>query len=128
MQERLHLKRKYDSSTDYLSTLHSYQYTIGVLLTIVPKTLQEKEPQYLADKLHISTLDTMTRLGKLSIKLLHVPFNQKKDTRGQRIRLSGSNNCNKLPNYIKEAENLGKFQKKTKKKPTYLDYPITNNQ
>ena len=40
------------------------------LMTIMYKRLQENEPQYLAHKLHIATVDQMTRYNKSNIKLL----------------------------------------------------------
>ena len=123
-------KQKYDSSTDCLSTLHSlpiHYRCIYKLMTIMSKTLQENEPQYLADKCHITTVDRMTRYNNPNTKLLQVPFNQKKTQGDRGLIFIGPIYWNKLPNYIKEAENLGKFKKKTLKN-TYLDYPIITNE
>ena len=105
-------KHKYDSSTDILSTLHwllIHYRCIYKLMTIVYKTLQENEPQYLANKLHITTVDRMTGYNKSNTKLLQVPFNKKKTQGDRGFSFTGPNYWNKLPNYIKEAENLGKF-------------------
>ena len=79
-------------------------------MTIVYKTLQETEPQYLADKLHITTVDRMNRYNKSNTKLLQVPLNKKtQEDRG--FSFTGPNYWSKLPNYINEAENMGKFKK-----------------
>ena len=94
-------------------------------MTIVCKTLQENEPQLLAIKLHITTVDRMTRYNKSNIKVLQVPFNKKKAQGDRGFSFTGPYYWNKLPNCIKEAENLGKL--KNSKKYTFLDYPVINN-
>ena len=78
-------KQKYDSSTDCLSTLQwlpVHYRCIYKPMTIVYKTLQENEPQYLADKFHITTVDRMTRYQTTTSTI-----QQEKDTRGQRFQL-----------------------------------------
>ena len=95
-------------------------------MTIVYKTLQENEPQYLADKLWCTTVDRLARYNKSNIKLLQVPFNKKKTQGDKGFSITRPNYWNKLPNYIKEAESLGKFEKLLKH--TSLDYPIINNE
>ena len=56
------------SSTECLSRLHwlllHYRFTYK-LMTIVYKTLNENEPQYLADKLSFKTLDMTTRYNNI---------------------------------------------------------------
>ena len=81
-------KQKYDSSTDCLSRLHwlpIHYRCIYKLMTIVYKTLNENEPQYLADKLSIKMVDKTTRYNVSSIKQLQVPFNRKKTQGDKRI-------------------------------------------
>ena len=72
MQERIYVnKNKYDSSTDCLSTIHwlpVHYRCIYKFMTMVYKTLDENEPQYLGDKLHIKTVDRMTRYNKSNTK------------------------------------------------------------
>ena len=72
-------KQKYDSSTDYLSTLYwlpIHYRCIYKLMPIVYKTLHENEPQYLDDKLNIKIVDRMTRYNKSNTKQLQLPFNK----------------------------------------------------
>ena len=107
-------KWKCDSSTECLSTLHwlpIHYMCIYKPMTIVYKPLQENEPQYLANKLHITIMDRMTKYNKSNIKLLQVPFNKKKTHGDRGFSFTGPNYWNKLTNYIKEAENLGKLKK-----------------
>ena len=107
-------KQKYDSSTDCLSRLHwlPLQYRcIYKPMSIVYKTLNENEPQYLADKLSIKTVDKTTGYGISNIKQLEVPFNRKRTQGDRGFSFTGPSYWNKLPNYTKEAENLGKFKK-----------------
>ena len=80
-------------------------------MTIVYKTLQENEPQYLDNKLHITTVDRMNKYNKSNTKLLQVPFNKKKTQGGRAFSFTGPSYWNKLPNNIKKAENLGKLKK-----------------
>ena len=78
-----HKKQKYDRSTDCLSTLHQlpiHYRCIYKLITIMYKTLHENEPQYLADKLNIKTVDRMTRYQTSTHTI-----QQERDTRGQMI-------------------------------------------
>ena len=54
------INQKYDSSTDCLSGLHwlpIHYRCIYKLMSIVYKTLNENEPQYIADKLSIKTVE-----------------------------------------------------------------------
>ena len=107
-------KQKYDSSTECLYRLHwlpIHYRCIYKLMTIVYKTLNENEPQYLADKLSIKTVDKTTRYNISNIKQLEVPFNRKRTQGDRGFSFTGPSYWNKLPNYIKEAENLGKFKK-----------------
>ena len=80
------------------------------LMAIVYKTLNECEPQYLADKLSFKTLDITTGYNTLNNKQLDVPFNSKRTQGDRGFSFIGPNYWNQLPNYIKEAENLGKFK------------------
>ena len=106
--------QKYDSSTECLSRLYwlpIHYRCIYKLMTVVYKTLNENEPQYLADKLSFKTLDLTTRYNILNSKQLEVPFNRKRIQGGRGFSFTGPSYWNHLPNYIKEAENLGKFKK-----------------
>ena len=80
-------------------------------MIIVYKTLNENEPQYLAGKLSIKTVDKTTRYNISNIKQQEVPFNRKRTQGDRSFSFRGPSYWNKLPNYIKEAENLGKFKK-----------------
>ena len=80
-------------------------------MTVVYTTLQENEPQYLAKKLHMTTWERMTGHNKSDTKVVQVPFNKKKTQGDWGFSLTGPNYWNKLPNYVKEVENLGKFKK-----------------
>ena len=80
-------------------------------MTIVFKTLNEGKPQYLADKLSFKTLDITTRYSASNSKQLDTPFNSKRTQGDRGFSFTGPNYWNQLPNYIKEAENLGKFKK-----------------
>ena len=55
---------------------------------IVYKALQESEPQYLANKLHMITGERMTSYNNSNTKLLQVTFN-KKETQGERAFSTG---------------------------------------
>ena len=91
-------------------------------MTTVYETLHENEPQYLADKLNIKTVDRTTRYNKSNTKQLQVPFNKKKTQGDRGFSFTGPNYWNKLSNYIKEAENLGKFKKLLKTHLFRLSY------
>ena len=79
-------------------------------MTILYKTLITHN-LYLADKLSFKTLDMTTRYNTTNNKQLEVPCNRKR-TKGDRgFIFTGPSYWDKLPNYIKEAENLGKFKK-----------------
>ena len=80
-------------------------------MTIVYKTLNENKPQYLADKLSFKTFDMTTRYNTSNSKQLEVPFNRKRAQGDRGFSFTGPSYWNQLPNYIKEAENLGKFKK-----------------
>ena len=121
-------KQKYDSSTDCLSRLHwlpIHYRCIYKFVTIVYKTVNENEPQYLADKHSIKTVDKTTRHNISNIKQLEVPFNRKRTQGDRGFIFTGPSYWNKLPNYIKEAENLGKFKKL--KKAHFLEYLLFNH-
>ena len=80
-------------------------------MTIVYKTSNENEPQYLVDKFSFKTLDMTNRHKTSNIKQLEVPFNRKRTQGDRGFSFTGPSYWNHLPNYIKEAENLGKFKK-----------------
>ena len=80
-------------------------------MTIAYKTLNENEPQYLANKLSIKTVDKTTRYNISNIIQLEVPFNRKRMHGDRGFSFTGPSYWNKLPIYIKEAENLSKFKK-----------------
>ena len=92
-------------------------------MTIVYKMLNENEPQYLADTFSFKNFDT-TRSNKSNSKQLEVPFNRKRIQGDRGFSFIRPNYWNPLPNYIKEAENLGKFKKLLKMH--FLDYPLIN--
>ena len=94
-------------------------------MTIVYKTLNENEPQYLADKLSIKTVDMATRYNISNIKQLEVPFNRKRTQGDRGFSFKGPSYWDKLPNYITEAEILGKFKKLLK--AHFLDYLLINH-
>ena len=73
--------------------------------------LNENEPQYLADTLSFKTLDITTRYNTPNSKHLEVPFNRKRTQGDRNLSFTGPSYWNQLLNYIKEAENLGKFKK-----------------
>ena len=79
-------KQKYDSSTEYLYKLHwlpIHYRCIYKLMTIVFKTLNEQEPQYLADKLSFKTFDMTTRYNTSNSKQLvahHLTEKEHKET------------------------------------------------
>ena len=94
-------------------------------MTIVYKMLNENEPQYLEDKLGCKTLDMTTRYNTSNMKQLEVPFNRKRTQGDRGFSFTGPSYWNQLPNYIKEAENLGKFKKLLK--THFLDYHVINS-
>ena len=81
-------KQKYNSSTEWVYRLHwlpIHYRCIYKRMIIVYKTLNENEPQCLADKLSFKTLDMTTRYNTSNSKQLEVPFNRKKNTKRQRF-------------------------------------------
>ena len=90
-------KQKYDSSIECLSRLHwlpiQYRF-IYKLMTIVDKMLNEKESQYLADKLSFKTLDATTRYNTSNSKQLEVPFNRKRTQEDRGFSFIGPNYLN----------------------------------
>ena len=79
------------------------------LKTIVYKTLQENGLQYMANKPHTKTAETIIRLNKSNTKLLQVPFNRKETQEDRGFSFTGIEWWNKLSCYIRDVENLGKF-------------------
>ena len=107
-------KQKYDSSTECLYKLHwlpIHYRCIYKLMTIVHKTLDEQEPQYLVNKLSFKTPSKTTRHNTTNSKQLIVPFNQKRTQGDRGFSFTGQSYWNQLPNHIREAENFGKFKK-----------------
>ena len=71
-------KLKYDSSIECLYKLHwlpIHYRCIYKLMTIVYKTLDEQQPQYLVNKLSYKTSNKATRHNTTNSKQLIVPFN-----------------------------------------------------
>ena len=107
-------RQKYNSSTECLYKLHwlpIYYRCIYKLLTIVYKTLDEQEPQYLVDNLSFKTSIMAIRHNMSNSKQLIVPFNRKRTQGDRGFSFMGRSYCNQLPNHIKEAEKFGKFKK-----------------
>ena len=80
-------------------------------MTIMYKTLDEQEPQYLFDKLSFKTSKVITRQSSSNSKQLVVPFNRKRTQGVRGFSFTGPSYWNQLPNHIKEADNFGKFKK-----------------
>ena len=93
-------------------------------MTIMYKTLDNQEPQYLADKLSFKTCDMTTRHNTSNSKQLVVPFNRKRTQGDRGFSFTGPSYWNQLPNHIKEAGNFGKFKKFLK--THFLDYLLNN--
>ena len=107
-------KQKYDSSTECLYKLHwlpIHYRCIYKLMTIMYKTLDEQEPQYLFNKLSFKTSKLTTRQSSANSKQLVVPFNRKRTQGDRGFSFTGPSYWNQLPNHIKEADNFGKFKK-----------------
>ena len=106
-------KQKYDSSTEYLYKVHwlpIHYRCIYKLMTIVYKTLDEWEPQYLVNKLSLKTSNKTTRHNTTNNKQLIVPFKRKRTQGDRGFSFTGPSYWNQLPNHIKEMENFGKFK------------------
>ena len=82
-------------------------------MTIMYKTLDNQEPQYVADKLSFKTFDMTTRHNTSNSKHLGVQFNRKRTQGDRGFSFTGPSYWNQLPNHIKEAENFGKKLLKT---------------
>ena len=111
-------KQKYDSSTECLFKLHwlpIHYRCIYKLMTIMYKTLDEQEPQYLFDKLSFKTSKLISRQSSSNSKQLVVPFNRKRTQGDRGFRFTGPSYWNQIPNHIKEADNFGKFKKLLKR-------------
>ena len=80
-------------------------------MTIVYKTLNEQEPQYLVNKLSFKISNKTNRHNTTNSKQLIVAFNQKRTQGNRGFSFMGPSYWNQLPNHIKEVENFGKFQK-----------------
>ena len=80
-------------------------------MTIMYKTLDEQELQYLFDKLSFKTSKLTTRQGSSNSKHLVVSFNRKRTQGDRGFSFTGPSYWNQLPNQIKEADNFGKFKK-----------------
>ena len=120
-------KQKCDSSTEcqfWLHWLPIHYRCIYKLMTIVYKTLNENDPQYLTDKLSFKTLDMTTRYNISNSKQPEVPFSRKRTQGDRGFSFTRPSYWNQLPNYIKEAENLGKFKKLLKTQ--FLEYILIN--
>ena len=107
-------KQKFDSSTECLYKLHwlpIHYRCIYKLMTIMYKTLDEQELQYLFDKLSFKASKLTTRQSSLNSKQLEVPFNRKRTQSDRGFSFTGPSHWNQLPNHIKEADNFGKFKK-----------------
>ena len=88
-------------------------------MTIMYKTLDEQEPQYLFYKLSFKISKLTTRQSSSNSKQLVVPFNRKRTQGNRGFSFTGPSYWNQLPNHIKEADNFGKFKKLFK--THYLD-------
>ena len=81
-------RQNYDSSTECLYRLQwlpIHYRCMYKLVTIVYKTLNEGEPQYLADKHGYKTLDITTRYNTSNSKQLDVPFNRRTLFHGNKL-------------------------------------------
>ena len=80
-------------------------------MTIMYKTLEEQEPQYLVNKLSFKTSIITLRNNTSNRKQPIVPFNRKKTQGDSGFSFMGPHYWNQLPNNIKELENFWKFKK-----------------
>ena len=81
------------------------------LLTIVFKTLQGNGPIYLQTKLNIMTYHRTTRRWTTKGITLKAPFNKKKTQGDCGFTYTAATHWNKLPEYIRQTEDISTFKK-----------------
>ena len=107
-------KTKRDSAWDCMKILHWLLIEFRTkfkLVTIVFKTLQGNGPGYLQTKLNTMTYHRTT--GRLTTKgiTLKAPFNKKKTQGDHRFTYTAATHWNKLPEYIRQTEDISTFKR-----------------
>ena len=80
-------------------------------LTIVFKTLQGNAPSYLQTKLNTMTYHRTTRRSTAKGITLKVPFNKKKTQGDRGFTYTAATHWNKLPEYIRQTEDISTFKR-----------------
>ena len=81
------------------------------LLTIVFQTLQGNGPSYLWRKLNSMTYHRTTRRSTTKGITLEVPFNKKKTQGDCGFSYTAATHWNKLPEYIRQTEDISIFRR-----------------
>ena len=107
-------KIKRDSAQDCMKILHWLVIEFRTkfkLLTIVFKTLQGNGPSYLQRKLKSMTYHRTTRISTTKDITLKVPFNKKKTWGDHGFSHTAATHWNKLPEYIRQTEDISIFRR-----------------
>ena len=107
-------KTKRDSAQDCMKILHWLLIEFRAkfkLLTIVFKTLQGNGPSYLQSKLNTMTYHRTTRKLTTRDITLKVPFNKKKTQGDCGFSHTAAIHWNKLPDYIRQTEDISIFRR-----------------
>ena len=107
-------KTKRDSVCDCMKILHWLPIELRTkykLLTIVFNTLQGNGPSYLQTKLNTMTYQRTTRRLTTKAITLKAPFNKMKLRVITGFTYTAATHRNKLPEYIKQTENISTFKR-----------------
>ena len=107
-------KTKRDSVWDCMKILHWLLIEFRTkfkLLTIVFKTLQGNGPSYLQTKLNTMTYQRTTRRLTTKGITLKAPFNKKKTQGDPGFTYTAATHWNRLPEYIRQCEDIGTFKR-----------------
>ena len=107
-------KTKRDSAWDCMKILHWLPIEFRTkfkLLTIVFKTLQGNGQRYLQTKLNTMTYHRTTRRSTTKGITLKAPFNKKKTQGDCGLTYTAATHWNKLPEYIRQTEDISIFKR-----------------
>ena len=107
-------KTKRDSAQDCMKFLHWLLIAFRIkfkLLTIVFKTLQGNEPDYLQTKLNNKTFQRTTRRSTATGITSNAPFNERKTYGDHGFTHTAASHWNKLSEYIRLAGDISTFKR-----------------
>ena len=120
-------KRKSDSVMDCMRELHwlpCKKRSEFKALCMVYNSLHNSAPGYMSKLFHLKNWHGRNMRSKDNYKEIAVPYVSKKTFANRAISVFGAKAWNRLPNYIRQSENISIFKKKLK---TFLFDEVYNN-